>query len=283
MRKIILTIVIAAVLLSVFGCKKNPDEQDRPGYVPPDLSYPGNDNISTDAGGDLPFDTNPTTEGPAIITPGVTDPDKTETEPSTPAVTDTPDTEAPTTATTTADPPEVTDPEETEPKATEAPETKPAETEDEYVVPDVIVVPTEIPYVITSEAGYHEFIYNPDADYFSSGVNIYYTVPGEEGVIHMNKLDSYGFMKYIGEYSGSQYDLDLELIEYVLSGELQDELVSRKLDPQIWFVGGVATQSGYLPRFIWVNTPEDDYFVTFGKNEGEILVCTREDFFKLFE
>jgi len=90
-------------------------------------------------------------------------------------------------------------------------------------------------------------------------------------------------MKYIGEYSGSSYDLDIELIEYVISGKLQDELVARKLNPQINFVGGVSVQYGDLPRFIWVSTPQNEYFVTFGNNEDEILVCTRDDFFEVLE
>lgn len=284
MRKILLAIVILALVLAATGCKK-PVEPDKPGYVPPDLSYPGNDNIDTESGDKLPFDTTPTTGTPDAYGPVDTDAPATSAGSKEPAVTTPVATEAPATnpkPETTPSAPD-TKPEETEPAVTEAPATTPAVTDDTYVVPDVIIVPTEIPYVITSEAGYHEFIHSPDVDYFSKGVNIYYTVPGEEGVIHMNKLDNFGFMKYIGVYSGGVYDLDIELIEYVISGDLQDELVARRLNPQINFVGAVSLQYGDLPRFIWVCTPEDDYFVTFGNNEDEILVCTRDDFFEVLE
>lgn len=284
MRKILLSIMIAALVLSAASCKK-PVEPDKPGYVPPDLSYPGSDNIDTESGDKLPFDTTPATDvlggdGPEDTEPAATSAGSHNPAVTTPSATEAPDTEHRPETTPQAP---TTEPEETESVETELPATEPAVTEDTYVVPDVIIVPTEIPYVITSEAGYHEFIHSPDVDYFSKGVNIYYTVPGEEGVIHMNKLDAYGFMKYIGEYSGSAYDLDIELIEYVISGKLQDELVARKLNPQINFVGGVAVQYGDLPRFIWICTPEDDYFVTFGNNEDEILVCTRDDFFEVLE
>ena len=290
MRKIILSILIMALIFAFVGCKK-PVNQDKPGYVPPDLEYPGNENIdapSTDtprADQTLPFDTNPSDKEPATTNSVQTEPVPASSTAPTPIPEET------TPVYTTPVNPDESDnwfddePEDTIPTETEtaAPEDEPVQTEDTYVVPDVIIVPTEIPYVITSEAGYHEFIHSPDLDYFSEGVNIYYTVPGEEGVIHMNKLDAYGFMKYIGEYSGSSFDLDIELIEFVISGKLQDELVARKLNPQIDFVGGVSVQYGDLPRFIWVRTSENDYFVTFGKDEGEILVCTRDDFFEILE
>lgn len=280
MRKILLCFIMMALILSVFGCKKTVD--DKPGYVPPDLTYPGNDNIDTEPSAPgvdqtLPFDTDPSGGGEGVD-PVDTTPKETKAPETTPKVTD-PAVTQPVVTT-----PKETEPQATEPDTTEPKETEPSETEDDFVVPDVIIVPTEIPYVLTSVDGYFEFIYRPDPGYFSKGVNIYYSVPGEEGVVHMNKLDNYGFMKYIGEHKSGQYDLHIDLINFVLSGELQDVLVNNRINPDIIYIGGVACLGpDGIQQFIWVRTPKDDFIVAFGDSEDEILIYTHESFMKEFE
>lgn len=272
MKRAIACLVLAALILSAFGCKK-PDDTDIPGYVPPDLSYPTDDNIDTEnTDHDVPFDTDPSDWQPGATEPDVTEPTVTDEPPVSAKDTDKPDETEP-----HVTEPEETDPEETEPIVTEPADTTPEETVDDYVVPDVIIVPTEIPYVILSADGYYDFVASPGSKYFDKGINIYYTVPGEEGVIHMNKVDNYGFEKYIGVHQNTAYDLEEELIILVLSGELQDALIEKRLDPQINEIGSIGNVGNY-PNFVWISTDENDYVVLLNDStdEGYYIYTAKE-------
>lgn len=296
-------VIIIAAWLVLNSCNKNKNEpDDKPGYIPPDLTYETDEKLpeGNDPETDVPEGSKETGPQHGQVTPDTNKPD-----------TSTPETEAPETDPVEITPPDTT-PEETTPvdttpadttnsettapdtnddwfegwgTETPVPETDPPETEAPYY-PDIAPIPDHIKYVMVDTKVYRSFVEYPNDDIVDGGYNSYNML--DDGTFFMRQITNSGFERYVGEYRGGEMDLSLDIIEFVLSGDMQDMLIENKVNNTILDMCAITRGDSY-PRLtaVWIETKDGDYFITYDSNaddgESAFKLYTRKEYLKLID
>ncbi len=298
MKKMLISVIIIAIVLVVTvwiilaGCdSKRGKDPDQPGYIPPDLTYETDEKPPEGE-----------TNAPETDVPENSD----ETQPwgEDQPQTDLPETNAPGTNAPETEPAEITPPDTTPPETTPVPETNIPETEspgtydDDWFesmwgtetpvdetdppetklpyFPDNAPAPALIKYVLTKNDSFRNFVLAPSDSVFENGYNVY--AYEEDGSLHMRQVTSMGLERYVGEYSGGNMDLAREVIDFVLSGDLQDLLIEHEVKDTIYELCAIGKSDGFTQQtVIWVVTKDGDYFVTYDADPDE-----GESSFKLY-
>lgn len=282
-------LIILTVWLVIGSCerRKERDEKDGPGYIPPDLTYETDDPIGEN-GTERPETDVP--EGSDGTQPwGEYHPQTGDRETKAPGA-DNPETKEPET-----EPAEITPPDTTPIETTPVPETTPPETDDDWFdpagpedetkapetektyYPDPAPIPTEVKYLMLQSSSFRDFVISPSADIFENGYNRY-TI-ADNGTVHMRQVTSSGFERYVGEYSGGNMDLSLDVIYFVTSGELQDLLIANKVNNTIIELCAVARGDAFTKQTVlWLKTKDGHYFVTC---DEEFNLYSHEDYLKI--
>ncbi|MBR5253180.1 MAG: hypothetical protein IKV39_04815, partial [Clostridia bacterium] len=210
--------------------------------------------------------TQPGENTPGENTPETNAPDTTKPE------TSYPETKAPETEPAEITPPDTT-PEETTPPETEAP-----------YYPDYAPAPDHIRYVMVDSKIFRDFVTVPNIDITDNGYN-YYTML-DDGTFYMRQITNSGFERYVGEYRGGEMDLSLDVIAYVLSGDMQEMLIENKVNDTILNMCAVTRGDSY-PKLtaVWIETKSGDYFITYDSNadESAFTLYTRKEYMELID
>jgi len=294
-------VIIIVAWLAMNSCNKGKnDPDDKPGYVPPDLTYETDEKLpegeSNSPETDVPEGSDetqpwgqPETSAPETKKPETSLPETSapETEP---AEITPPDTTAPETTPVDTSKPETTAPDTDddwfENWGTETPvETDPPETEAPYY-PDYAPAPDHIKYVMVDNKIYRDFVTLPNIDITDNGYNFYTML--DDGTVYMRQITASGFERYVGEYRGGDMDLSLDIIVFVLSGDMQDMLIENEINDTILEMCAVTRGDSY-PKLtaVWTETKSGDYFVTYDSDpaEGEeaFKIYTRKEYLELIK
>ena len=291
-------LIILTVWLVIGSCerRKERDEKDGPGYIPPDLTYETDDPIGEN-GTERP-ETDVPEESEGTQPWGEDQPQTGDRETKAPEA-DNPETKEPET-----NPAEITPPDTTPIETTLVLETTPPETDDDWFdpagpedetkapetelpyYPDPAPIPTEVKYLMLQSSSFRDFVISPSEDVFENGYNRY-TI-ADNGTVHMRQVTSSGFERYVGEYSGGNMDLSLDVINFVTSGELQDLLIANKVNNTIIELCAVARGDAFTKQTVlWLKTKDGHYFVTYDSNaddgESAFKLYTHKEYLKLID
>ena len=301
-------VLIIAVWLVLNSCNNKKNEtDDKPGYVPPDLTYETDEKIHEGENErpetDVPENGEETQTQPGENTPGENTPE-TNAPDTTKPETSYPETIAPETEPAEITPPDTT-PEETTPVDTANPETTAPDTNDDWFegwgtetpvdetnppeteapyYPDYAPAPDHIRYVMVDSKIFRDFVTVPNIDITDNGYN-YYTML-DDGTFYMRQITNSGFERYVGEYRGGEMDLSLDVIAYVLSGDMQEMLIENKVNDTILNMCAVTRGDSY-PKLtaVWIETKSGDYFITYDSNadESAFTLYTRKEYMELID
>lgn len=297
-------VIILAAWLVMHSCGSDKgDETDGPGYVPLDLTYETDGKLgeSGKPETDVPEGSDETQPWgqPDTNDPNINDPDANDPE------TSAPETKAPETKAPETDPAEITPP-DTTPVDTSKPETDAPETDDWFedwgtetpvtetdppeteapetdapYYPDYAPAPMYVNYVMMDGNSFRNFVAAPEADITEGGYNSYNMLP--DGTFYMRQITNAGFERYVGEYRGGDMDLSLDIISYILSGDMQDMLIENEVNDTILEMCAVTRADSYTKQtVIWIQTKDGDFFIT-PEGEGEYKLYSQEDYLKLVD